>query len=291
MSDPTSISPLFIDELHQLQIATYITIATLGMYIWDICSNLTDEYKLLLKAMSRPLPTIVYFIARYLVLKFTVCNSFFTATQIQNCQTLVLTSLSFCAVALSSVTLLFFLRLRAIFEDNLPIVGIFFVLWLGNVACASMLPLVFTGVSLNFQGVTYCIGKDIRVRNASISAIGLLVHDTCVFIAISYRLLKNGMINDQKTSFRIVTKKFILGKNLPWCSKIFFQGSQLLYLITLVISASTVILLHIPSIPIIYRVVADIPQMALLTSLACKVFRDLRLGKVSDKPLSHKSHC
>ncbi|THU78732.1 hypothetical protein K435DRAFT_699546 [Dendrothele bispora CBS 962.96] len=261
------------------------------MYIWDICSNLSDEYKLLLKATSRPLPTIIYclytgaqYVANHI---YTVCNSFFTAAQIQNCQALVLTSLSFCAVALSSITLLFFLRLRAIFEDNLPIVGIFFVLWLGNVVCISRVPLISTGVSLTFQGVTQCIEADIRVRNASISAIGVLVHDTCVFIAISYRFMKNGSINDQGAGFKMVTKTFIWGKNLPWYSKILFQGSQLLYLITLMISTSTVILLHIPSIPIIYRIVADIPQMAILTSLTCKVFRDLRLGKVSDKPISH----
>jgi len=70
------------DQLHELQITTCIATATLGvrvffcvirnavilipeqMYIWDICSNLADEYRLLLKSSSHPFPIAVYFVAR-----------------------------------------------------------------------------------------------------------------------------------------------------------------------------------------------------------------------------------
>ncbi|THU84334.1 hypothetical protein K435DRAFT_687688 [Dendrothele bispora CBS 962.96] len=266
------------------------------MYIWDICSNLGDEYRLLLKATSRPLPTVVYFVARCLIKLVAnfihiVYNllTFFTAGQTQNCQTLMLTSASLCAIALSTVTLLFFLRLRAIYEDNRPVVGIFFILWLGNVACVSMIPLIFKAATpSNIQGINYCIAESIRIRNASIPAIGTLVHDTCVFIAISYRLSKNITVNNQGATFETVTKTFILGKNLPKFSKVLFRGGQLLYLITLMASISTVILLHIPSIPTTYRVVADPPQVAILSSLACTVFRNLRLGKMFDGQIQHK---
>ncbi|THU78876.1 hypothetical protein K435DRAFT_769060 [Dendrothele bispora CBS 962.96] len=260
------------------------------MYIWDICSNLGDEYRLLLKATSRPLPTVVYFVARLSCLGFVISYALSFTAQTQNCQTLMLTSTSLSAIALSTVTLLFFLRLRAIYEDNRPVVGIFFILWLGNVACVSMIPLIFKAATpSNIQGINYCIAESIRIRNASIPAIGALVHDTCVFIAISYRLLKNSTVNNfQGATFETVTKTFILGKNLPKFSKVLFRGGQLLYLITLMASISTVILLHIPSIPTTYRVVADPPQVAILSSLACTVFRNLRLGKMFDGQTQHK---
>ncbi|THU95032.1 hypothetical protein K435DRAFT_798445 [Dendrothele bispora CBS 962.96] len=127
---------------------------------------------------------------------------------------------SLTVIALSSVTFLFFLRLRAIYEGNRWVAGVFFVLWLGNVA----------SIALDFEGIILCIEQDIKIRNASITAIGALVYDTCIFIAISYRLLKNNTASERNAGFKTATETFVLGKNLPRLSKVLFQDCQMLYL-------------------------------------------------------------
>ncbi|THU98149.1 hypothetical protein K435DRAFT_795960 [Dendrothele bispora CBS 962.96] len=253
-----SLSPAAIasyeNELHQLQITACIATAALGMYIWDICTNIRDEYRLLLKGKS--FPTFVYFAARLSSLSFLLCHT-----------------------------------LSHIYYNDRWVVAIFFTLWLGNVACASVSTLIYgKTATLDFGGTVSCIEENIKIRYASVTVIGALVHDTCVFSAISYRLFKNSQpLYNESIGLQTTTEKYILGKHLPRFSRALFQDGQMLYLITLIASASTTITLYIPSIPMAYRLIADVPQIAILSALACAVFRNLRLGKFSDEELQTTS--
>ncbi|KAF5366855.1 hypothetical protein D9758_006458 [Tetrapyrgos nigripes] len=239
---PNPVFPLELeDELHQLQITMAIATATMGMYIWDICIHLTEDYQLLSMSGSRPFPTIVYFVARLSSLGFVFTNTFELTLSQANCAALSYASVGFTITALGCVTFLFFLRLRAVYYNNHLVILLFFAIWLGNLACISMAALIYfpPPYPMKFAGTTYCVKDDLKIGYASITAIGPLVHDTCVFLAISYRLFKNSFpdgsgsgpghsVESLKKSGDV--EKYVLGKNLPHLSRALFQHGQLLYL-------------------------------------------------------------
>ncbi|KAF5372117.1 hypothetical protein D9758_005010 [Tetrapyrgos nigripes] len=337
-------------QFHQLQITLCVATATLGMYIWDICSHLGEDYQLLKRSKSRPFPTVVYFVARLSSLGFILSHTLSLTARIKNCYALSKSTQFLVVISLSSVTLLFFLRLRAIYSSpsssshhhpsssifspitnnsNSIIIILFFLLWLANVACASLTVLLISHtLSVDFGGTLWCLEDGIKIKYASVTAIGALVHDTCVFVAISWRLFRfgesgvtmrvdmptmsgpggdqnqNSVLGQSKddgehdanhggsgvnlpvntvNGLKKTTERYVLGKSLPKFSRALFMDGQMLYLITLIASLSTTLLLYIPSIPTAYRLIADVPQVAILSALACAVFRDARLGRILER--------
>jgi hypothetical protein len=123
--------------------------------------------------------------------------------------------------------------------------------------------------TLDFAGTLYCLEGGLKIKYASVTAIGALVHDTCVFLAISWRLLRWNELNSSLSSDTIgreigedsqgdgkrnqawrsstsvnanvnvnatmnglkkTTEKYILGKNLPGFSRALLMDGQMLYL-------------------------------------------------------------
>ncbi|THU94220.1 hypothetical protein K435DRAFT_900670 [Dendrothele bispora CBS 962.96] len=263
-----------------------IAAVTLGMYIWDICISLKDDYELLvlLAAKAHPFPTFVYFVARWTTLGtiLTTALQVIPTSLSKNCVVLGNTSSGFGVIALGSITFLFFLRFRGVYHDSRSLTILFFAIWLGNLGCACMAAFIWTKpYSVELAGSTYCSADGFRIPYASIAVIGPLVHDTCVFLAISYRLFQNSVPSSAQTKSDLRT--YVLGKNLPRLHRVLFIDGQVLYLITVLGSTSATILLYIPSIPQPYRLIIFLPQIALTSSVGCRVFRDTRLEKMVDQ--------
>jgi hypothetical protein len=119
---------------------------------------------------------------------------------------------------------LFFLRLRAIYNRNRVVVACFFVLWLGLLACTMFIPIGVIGD--NVPGTNMC--EDAAVPITAFAAVTApLVHDTLVFIAISWRLAQNAHIQmNVKDGFKVA----LFGENLPSFTKGLLLDGQRYYL-------------------------------------------------------------
>ncbi|THU94213.1 hypothetical protein K435DRAFT_668789, partial [Dendrothele bispora CBS 962.96] len=197
-----------------------------------------------------------------------------------NCVTLSKICSVFGVISTASVTFLLFLRFRAIYLHHRSLNALFFLIWLGNVGCIAMLFFAYSGsYSLEFGVSAYCVGVGYKPQYETIASLGPLVHDTCVFLAISYQLFQSSL--SDKTVKETSLRHYVLGRNLPHFSRALFINGQMIYLITVIGSTSMMILTSIPSVlQPAYRQMLFLPQAALVSSVACRIFRNVRLGRI-----------
>jgi len=132
---------------------------------------------------------------------------------------------SFLPVAIASSALLFFYRVRAIYEASKKTTIFFFLLWL-TVLGSNMT--IAIGVVGGTVGPTkYCDNESIPIY-VVVSFIFPLIYDTLVFFAISIRLTRNVYIDDMTVGkgFKVA----ILGKYLPTFSRSLLKDGQSYYL-------------------------------------------------------------
>ena len=131
---------------------------------------------------------------------------------------------AFYPISLSCSALLFFFRLRAIYNRDRIVVFCFFILWCGLLACTIFIPAGILGGTIG--PTNYCVDEDVP-NSAYAAIIAPLVHDTLVFIAISWRLVQNAHIEgDFKLNFQMA----MFGKYLPAFSKGLLLDGQRYYL-------------------------------------------------------------
>jgi hypothetical protein len=126
--------------------------------------------------------------------------------------------------AVTSTSLLFFFRTRAVFDRNPWIVAFFAILWLAVVgACLT----VIIGVNgVNIGSTRYCIEGSVKPF-VTTAAIIPLINDTFVFLAITWRLADNSYARPTlKDGLRVL----IFGDYLPKFSKAMLQDGQAYYL-------------------------------------------------------------
>ena len=147
----------------------------------------------------------------------------FLAAPISNCfNTLIAVSVFF-VFAISSTSLLFFLRARAVFLSNPLATAFFGVLWLGVLGGSlTSIP----GIrGANLGPTRYCTIGMIRFYSVA-AAITPLINDSIIFFAISWRLCANiappTLRNDVKT--------MVFGDHLPAFSKSLLQDGQVYFL-------------------------------------------------------------
>lgn len=130
-------------------------------------------------------------------------------------------------VSLGCSALLFFFRVSAIYDRNRLVVAFFFVLWLGLLACTLFIPIGVLGTTIG--GTKYCQDADVP-SSAYAAIIAPLVHDTLVFIAISWRLTRNAHIDSDSGKLSEGFKVAIFGKYLPQFTRGLLLDGQRYYL-------------------------------------------------------------
>ncbi|KAF8199056.1 hypothetical protein BJ912DRAFT_950733 [Pholiota molesta] len=247
MADSTPIvnpdTPLaFLDPetAYQTSVAVYVLAGSLGVLIWDVLDNITADYRLLFKSRIT-LSTAAYFGSR---------------------------------------ALLFFFRLRAIYNKNNIIVGCFFVLWLGLLACTILIPVGILGGTIG--PTKYCVDADVP-NSAYAAIIAPLVHDTLVFIAISWRLIQNAHMD---AGFKGGVQVALFGKSLPAFSRGLLLDGQRYYLITLISNLVTVVMVFDTSVPIPMRSMCATPNIVLTNIMACRVYRRTKAGLFRESEIS-----
>ncbi|EJC99639.1 uncharacterized protein FOMMEDRAFT_160065 [Fomitiporia mediterranea MF3/22] len=261
------------DVASQLHVARPIASASLGVFVWDIIFNLPSDYKLLFKHRIT-VPTIVYLITSFAYVIISVVFEW-----AGNCQALA-TAFSICfAIAIPLTSLLFFFRIRAVFNDRTLVVSIFAFLWVSLLA-GYIVPF---GITADNIGPTqFCLVAGVKQYNAAGIVIST-VNDTLVFVAISLRILCNPAIDD---NVRARVKVFSNGGTLPKLSKSIFQSGQQYYLITVGGNILTMVMILTPSVNPMYRAMFNVPNIVIENCMACKVFRDIKFGIIETSATS-----
>ncbi|KAF9043113.1 hypothetical protein BJ165DRAFT_1529231 [Panaeolus papilionaceus] len=268
------------DLAFQVTIASYILVGSSGVLIWDILNNVTGDYKLLTKHRIG-LPTIAYFISRFGSLGYVLASTIFeTAAITFDCARFEKIVCALYPVAIPATALLFFFRVKAVFDRNQLVVAFFAFMWLAVLAGCLTVTQGVTGV--NIGPTKYCLNFSLK-DYVSAAAIIPLINDTFVFLAISWRLMTNTHVD---YDIRSGVKTLMFGEYLPAFSKTLFQDGQAYYLTTVTTNLMTVIMLYIEAVPITYRTMFTVPNIALMNIMACRVFRNTKFGVFRETSIS-----
>lgn len=148
----------------------------------------------------------------------------FAVGVVGNCQSLQVAIGSCFAVAVPATSMLFFLRVRAVFNHNKYIVALFTVLWLATVGGSITVPFAISGGHIG--PTDHCINTAVKPFSSA-GVIISTVNDTLVFIFISWRLLESAPLEGALTHR---AKLFLRGAHLPAFSRTLLQGGQEYYL-------------------------------------------------------------
>ena len=148
----------------------------------------------------------------------------FLVGAVGNCQTLQVAIGCCFAVGVSATSLLFFFRVKAIFNNNIYIVIFFGFLWLCTLAGSITVPFAIEGAHIGLTN--HCINTGVKPFSSS-GVIIATVNDTLIFISITYRLLVDTTYDD---SWRGRLRSFFKGKGLPAFSQSLLQSGQEYYL-------------------------------------------------------------
>ncbi|EGO01350.1 hypothetical protein SERLA73DRAFT_167446 [Serpula lacrymans var. lacrymans S7.3] len=260
------------DLAFQEQTSSYVLVGAAGAMVWDILTNINSDYKLLFKQRIG-LPTIVYFISRIAALFYVLISTIFDSAPVGRCSIYQGAINVSYPITVPATSLLFFFRIRAIFTGNNYIISFFFALWLAVLGGSLTL---LKGVRASTIGPTqYCINSVIEPYVGA-TVIMPLVHDTLVFLAISWCLVSNSHINYNATS----RWKALSGHYLPNFSKSLLRDGQLYYLITVGGNLLTTIMVFVPSVSVPYRTMFTVPNVMLTNAMACHVFRSTKIDLI-----------
>ncbi|KAH9841026.1 uncharacterized protein C8Q71DRAFT_692191, partial [Rhodofomes roseus] len=253
----------------EIEVIRCVLLISTGATIWDVLSSFTEEVQLLFGGKLR-LPMVVYWISRLSSVAFVFVSTVYKVTPVGHCNEFEKTVAGLMTIAVSTTSLLFFFRIRAVFHDSKIVVGFYFILWLSVVGGTFPLPFGATGGSIG--PTSYCLDTGLKPY-ASASVIIPLIHDTLVFLAMSYRLLCN--------TRREVTLRGRLGSlwsrdHLPRFSATLLKGSQHYYLVAVCSNLTLLIMLYSKPLPVVMRTVWSIPNVFLTNSMACRIFRNAR---------------
>jgi len=260
------------------EITRYVIVGTLGMYLWDILTNIQGDIRLLVKYRIG-FSTVAYFLARISVLVFIINSAIFITAQVGDCQKMELAETIGFSVSVSSIALLFFLRVHAVFSEYRLTTLFFAFMWVAVAGCSVTIPV---GVTAAHIGPTkFCTRTEVKPYGV-LAVIVPSVYDTLIFFSISYRLVQ---VTSFKRTFIGRMRSFFTPSDLPSFSRTLIQNGQEYYLIAVGINILAMGVILAPnSLPDIARALFTVPNIALSNAMVCRVHRDLKFGRIQDQP-------
>lgn len=144
---------------------------------------------------------------------------------IGNCNALLISTGVVGAIAIPANSFLMFLRVRAVYAHNKPVVYAFAFLWVATLASCVSAPFAPRGAHI---GTTQrCIDTEVKAYGSAGIVISA-VNDTLIFFAITYRLLVYHCVRSSSWSSRV--HSFFRGDGLGEMSKLLLQTGQLYYM-------------------------------------------------------------
>ncbi|KAF8147005.1 hypothetical protein K438DRAFT_1626775 [Mycena galopus ATCC 62051] len=265
--DPASLLPP--DLARQLQVAGLVFAGTMAVLVWDILHHLEDNYRLLFKYKFR-LATAVYLVARVASPIYALGFTLFATYPIPNCQTAMIIFSCSLLVSSAATTFLFFLRVRAVYGGQRLVTCVFGFLWICTVGAAVTVPISTEATKLG----TLCLVTKVPSYEGAAATV-VMVNDTSVVLAISYRLLAN--THHENTFRERLQTLFSGGATLHTFSKAVFRDGQKYYMITILSNAITISLVYASAVSPIYHSMMSIPNVTLTSIMACRVYRNVIL--------------
>ncbi|ESK90152.1 hypothetical protein Moror_7774 [Moniliophthora roreri MCA 2997] len=256
---------------------SYIAVATMGMFLWDVLINLSDEYHFVLKRRIT-FATIAYLCSRITTLAGLIGATLVLAAPIgRYCPILLKAILIGLPAFVASESLLLFFRLRAVYMDRKAVVRAFFISLLIIVGCSTLIPFVGQATQISPEN-RYCTVAKVNPALGEAMLIVPLVNHIAVFFAISFRLMPAQIWEESscKRGSLSKVKAFFRTRNLPLISRTLVIDGQryiLAFILTTIIASVT---MAIGSLPDIYRFVLITPHIAIENSMNCYLFRSIR---------------
>ncbi|KAF7373756.1 hypothetical protein MSAN_00587100 [Mycena sanguinolenta] len=245
------------------EVSRYHFAVTLGAYVWDIASNLGNDYALLFKHRVR-FPTIVYFMSRAFTLAYILVNVVYSVAPVKNCDAIAL-GFGICVIGTQATTaMLFFLRVTAVWHPSKITFAVFSILWIADPPCSAS---------------SRAVPSD-----AEVAVIMPLINDTAIFLAINYRILAHTIVMD---SIVARLRVFLGGTGLSTLSQALLRSGQHFYLIAVAAQTTLLVLLKLPHLTPIYIGMFSVPAFALVHAMACLVFRRIKFGLISSDGISN----
>ncbi|THU76924.1 hypothetical protein K435DRAFT_583354, partial [Dendrothele bispora CBS 962.96] len=260
----------------EIQVTIYVLFISTGILTWDILSHLLDDYHMLAKEPLRTL-IIIYFISRISCIGMLLTGFFTGPAEMDiNCHITGIFLRIFFFLIVASTLGLFCLRARAICREHPFLRALLLVLWLASVGSCSVGFFVGDATESPDKGVSSCIAiLDDHFEAAVVVAIAAMVHDTAVFVIISWKMYK--FICTPNHDTRKVVVFFIPTHNdISPLLRCILQDGQLFYLISLFWEVLVTILALTPSLGPYYRFFMLPVHLIIVNSMACHVFRNVR---------------
>ncbi|PPQ68019.1 hypothetical protein CVT24_002928 [Panaeolus cyanescens] len=276
----------------KLRLSNLIIVGACAISIWDYLDNARADYALATQHKVG-IPTAIYFSARISCLAFILLTlSASTTIGPKNCHLIgkIIGTIFFFAAGF--ISLLFFIRLRAVFLGEKRISYVFGFFWFGATCVQLMYPITLLDLAsvLNTQGKEICV--IVPGDNTALMTVGPLIaffiYDTLVLFAISWKITRSALPPNEGPNNGLIV--FFTGKYLPAFSRTVLQDNQIYYLCTLPFSIYTV-LGTVYSRPgdIFTGFTALIPNSTVITIMACRVFRNTKLNNGSLKEVGNRS--
>jgi len=253
--------------------------ATAGAWAWDYLMSIIEEY-CMFSTRKLSIPDLCYALSRLTTLGFLTTILVFLNGPVSDCQKLVNISVLFGVIAMPISSILIFFRTYAVFHDSHLSVKIFFgLLWLstlGSITAYNSL----TAVEIGNTGV--CVNLTVKPILASVFII-VAVHDTIASFAISVKLALGSMDDSVRSTTSLFSTVF-RGRGMGQISRAVLTGSQRYYFATTGVNILAMVAVLIPSVPVHYHVMFAVPNVAIQNAMACRVYRQLKLGILVDPP-------
>jgi len=175
-----------------------------------------------------------------------------------------------------ATSLLFFLRVRAVYNRSRIITAFFGILWLGITGTSILITIGTTDSHIPYT--RRCI-EGLAPIYTTVPIILTAVNDTLVFLAISYRMVFSAMV---RSTWRARARSFFMGEGLHQLSKALLQSGQVYYFVTIGVAITWTALILSPSIPGQLHPILGSAYFALANAMACRVFRAVLLESIKD---------
>ncbi|KIJ49167.1 hypothetical protein M422DRAFT_205379 [Sphaerobolus stellatus SS14] len=268
----------FNSEGLQVRSSQYLLMATCALFSWDVLINFPKDYRLFSHYGFVRSP-ITYLISRFSTFIYLIISIIFQAEKnmAHACHPLQIAIGVAFAVALSSTTLIFLFRIKAVFKGDAFIIFPFAILWIAVAGTSLTAPFGLKGTNIKIGSTEYCATTDVKTFFATPIIISAF-YDTIAFIFISWRLLEPLATPKQTYSDRIFARlrASVTGDGLATFSCTFLRDGQRYFLITLSGNILCATLILIPRL----KGFSLLPSMFICLNL---ILRNIMTGRVYRK--------
>ncbi|KAF7325993.1 hypothetical protein MKEN_00450200 [Mycena kentingensis (nom. inval.)] len=267
----------------QVQVVSLVFAGSTAVCVWDVLHNLRKEYQMFRRSSLSP-ATVAYCASRIGALVYCLGVTLFSTSTLPDCAAAIHGFESFYPVTSAGSAFLFYVRVLAVYGGNRVVAVFFGFLWLAVAATALLVPIGGRGRALDGGRCLYfrALPNDPSTLPTGLT---LLLFDTLVFFAISYRLVANhgldaGSPTTETRRWPLRRLKLLFsGANLPVFSKGLLNEGQEYYMITVIANIAATTMSFWPGIGL-YRALGTMPSLVLTSIMACRVYRRTRLGLV-----------